>query len=547
MACTKRFTVSAYSALVLVFIFSSFASIGQVNRYMVFFKDKAGSTLSTGQPMQFLSQKAIDRRIKQGIIITSQDFPVNSTYVQGVKNTGADVFFTTRWFNGILVQCQASLLPSLESLSYVDHVEFVAPQPKLFNNGRQKVNFRKKNGTVGFETQTQLQMIGIPNMHEDGFMGKGITIAVFDGGFQGVNVTEPFQHIISEGRINTTVSHDFVFNTSNVFQYDDHGTEVFSVIAAYVPDVYTGGAYKANYQLYVTEDVATEYRIEEYNWVFAAERADSAGADVISSSLGYYDFDLAAMNYTKAQMDGKTTVVTRAAQWAADRGIVVVCSAGNEGNIPSWRIITAPADAIDVLAIANVNSNGIASSSSSTGPSADGRIKPDLAALGTSVRVYRANGSLSSASGTSLSAPLITSLVAGLLQRFPDLTNKELMQALKATASKATHPDILVGYGIPNYQAVVNYLEQKPQTNIFEVYPNPVTDTVTVSPIDPDTIPFCRVELISSQGQILAQQTVEFSWLNRKFSTDLSQLSAGFYYFRIWLGQRRFVYKLIKL
>src|SRR5690606_12871380 len=144
--------------------------------------------------------------------------------------------------------------------------------------------------------------------------------------------------------------------------------------------------YKANFQLYVTEDVATEYRVEEYNWLFAAERADSAGVDIINSSLGYYDLDLPAMRYTKDQMDGKTAVVTKAAQWAADRGILVVCSAGNEGNQPDWGIITAPADAEDVIAVANVNTKGVVSSSSSRGPTADGRIKPDLAALGTGVR-----------------------------------------------------------------------------------------------------------------------------------------------------------------
>ena len=374
-----------------------------------------------------------------------------------------------------------------------------------------------------------------------------MTIAVFDGGFQGVNTIQPFQHILSEGRINLSVSHDFVFNTTNVFQYDDHGTEVFSIIAAYVPDIYTGGAYKANYQLYVTEDVSTEYRVEEYNWLFAAERADSAGVDIINSSLGYYDFDQASMNYTKAQMDGNTTVVTKAAQYAADRGILVVCSAGNEGNIASWRIITAPADARDVIAVANVNANGIVSSTSSTGPSADGRIKPDVAALGSGVKVYRSTGTLTTASGTSLSAPLITGLVAGVLQRFPELTNKEVIHAVKMSASKADNPDILMGYGIPNFKAIENFILETSQANIFEVFPNPITDTVTVSPVDPITVPSCRIELISAQGQLLSNELVDFSWLNRKYTKDVSQLSAGLYYYRIWLGQRRFVFKVVKL
>src|SRR5690606_22602049 len=151
----------------------------------------------------------------------------------------------------------------------------------------------------------------------------------------------PFQHIFDDARMNLTVSTDFVRNTNDVFQYDDHGTQVFSVIAAFQEGLFTGGSYEAEYQLYVTEDVSSEYRIEEYNWLFAAERADSAGVDVVNSSLGYYDFNDSNMNYTQSAMDGKTTVASKAAQMLADRGVIVVCSAGNEGNI-AWKLITAP-------------------------------------------------------------------------------------------------------------------------------------------------------------------------------------------------------------
>lgn len=534
-------TVLAFICLAL-----TLASFAQPNRYMVFFKDKNGSPYDIHQPIQFLSQKAIDRRIMQDVAITQQDLPVNESYINEVKSTGAGVFFKTRWMNGVLVQCDPSLIPSIEALESVDHVEFVAPGYRLISSGRKSSTFRNKNTSTGIETQTQLGMIGIPTMHSDGYRGEGITIAVFDGGFQGVNTTTPFQHIFSEGRIDTDLSHDFARNTKNVFQYDDHGTEVFSVIAAYIPDVYTGGAYEANYQLYVTEDVGPEYRVEEYNWLFAAERADSAGVDIISSSLGYYDFDMPSMNYTKAQMDGKTTVVTRAAQWAADRGIVVVCSAGNEGNL-AWKIISAPADAKDVLAVANVGPNRARSSSSSVGPTADGRIKPDLAALGTGVRTISASGSLKSSSGTSLSTPLITSLVAGIKQRFPQLTAKDIIEALKRTASLANNPNNELGYGIPNYQAVVNYLEAQSQSGTFVVYPNPVSDTLIVKPDNPEEITSCEVELISSTGQLLKTFTPSFSWLDNVFRTDISDLSQGLYYVRVWHGKQRFVFKVVKL
>lgn len=538
MESTKRWIFLA------VFTALSFTGRAQVNRYMVFFKDKTGSSFNVSQPLQFLSQKGIDRRIKQGISIFPEDIPVNAGYVQGVKNTGAETFFTTRWMNGVLVQCQASLLPAIEALSFVDHVEFVAPQAKLLHAGRKGINLKKKNTQTGIKTQTQLQMLGIPQMHEEGFKGESITIAVFDGGFQGVNSAAAFQNIFSEGRFNDSVSHDFVKNTKNVFQYDDHGTNVLSVIAAEIPDEFTGGAYEANFQLYVTEDGSSEYRIEEYNWLFAAERADSAGVDIVNSSLGYYDFDIPSMNYTTAQMDGATTVVTRAAQLLANRGVVVVCSAGNEGNIASWRIISAPADAVDVIAVANVNAQGVVSSSSSIGPSSDGRIKPDLAALGSGVTVVTPGGLTSTASGTSLSAPLITALVAGVWQYYPQLTNKEVIRVLKKTATRASVPNFSMGYGIPNFKAVTNYLDHAP---LFEVYPTRVTDTVTVSPLNPDSVNGCRVELISGQGQIIADDTIAFSGLNNTYKANLSALSAGLYYIRIWQGQKRYVFRVWKL
>ncbi|MDH5248856.1 MAG: S8 family peptidase, partial [Cyclobacteriaceae bacterium] len=449
--------------------------------------------------------------------------------------------------NGVLVQCDAALVAAIENLPFVERVEFVAPNEKLLSSGRFKSNQKTKGTKSAAKTLAQLQLIGLDEMQASGYKGETIYIGIFDSGFQGVNTTAPFQDIFATNRIDLEVSKDFVYNTPDIFQYDEHGTEVFSIIAAYQEGDFTGGAYKANYQLYVTEDVNTEYRIEEYNWLFAAERADSAGVDVINSSLGYYDFDDAAMNYAKSAMDGKTTVVSQAAQWAADRGIVVVCSAGNEGNV-AWQIITAPADAMDVLAVANVNSAGQRAGSSSIGPSADGRIKPDVAAMGVNTSVITPNGSTSNVSGTSVSSPLIASLVAGLWQRYPGLSNKELMEAIRKSASQANAPDDLLGYGIPDFRAVVNYLEQRPQEKVFEVYPNPIlSDTFTIRPFDPNQITSCRVELLSSQGQVVYTAEANFSWLNRTATVNLSTVRAGLYYLRIWWGEKRYIYKMIKV
>lgn len=530
--------------LAFTLIFS--AATAQVNRYMVFFKDKAGTAYNTNTPSAFLSQRAIDRRIQQGITVTEQDLPVNAGYLQGVAATGASVFFPTRWMNGVLVQCDVSVLSAVQALSFVDHVEFVAPNARLAN-GRKKNNKAVKAEQAPAKTQAQLQLIGLDEMQAAGYKGENMLVAIFDGGFPGVNTTAPFHHIIQENRIDLVASHDFVGNTNNVFQYDEHGTEVFSVIAANQDGVFTGGSYEANYQLYVTEDTDSEYRIEEYNWLFAAERADSAGVDIVNSSLGYYDFDDASMNYAKNAMDGKTTVISQAAQWAADRGMVVVCSAGNEGAM-AWQIITAPADAKDVLAVAAVTSGGARSGSSSIGPSADGRVKPDVAAMGVSTSIIRPDGTTSIATGTSLSAPLITSLVAGVWERYPKLGNKEVIDVIRKSASQAKNPDNLLGYGIPNFKAVVNYIEQLPQEDTFEVYPNPVNhDTLTIRPFDPNQVATCQLELLSSQGAVVFQGETTFSWLNRVYTVNLAPVSSGYYVLRVTWGDKRFTYKVIKI
>ena len=525
-----------------------FASTGwaQVNRYLVFFKDKAGVPFTVNEPTEFLSPLAIERRVEQGIAVTQEDLPVSENYVQGVRDVGAKAFFRTKWMNGVLVQCDASLIPEIQNLIYVDRVEFVAPNERLMT-GRKRTELKTKELKTASSTQVQLHMIGLDEMHAIGTRGEDMVIGIFDGGFQGVNTGAPFQHIFNENRINLEVSKDFVTNSDNVFQFDEHGTEVFSVIAAYQDGFFTGGSYEANYQLYVTEDVVGEYRIEEYNWLFAAERADSAGVDVVNSSLGYYDFDQGAMDYPKSAMDGKTTVVSKAAQMLADRGVIVVCSAGNEGGI-SWQIITAPADAKDVLAVGNVNSAGVRAGSSSIGPAADGRIKPDVAALGVNTSVIKPNGALGTASGTSLAAPLIASLAAGVWQRYPELSNVEVIDAIRKSASQASSPDNLLGYGIPNFKAVVNYLEQSHQENVFDVYPNPITqDSVTIRPFDPNQVSSCKVEVISSQGQTIYEASVSFSWTNRTYTSYVTNLAAGIYFMRIWWGDKRYTYKLVKV
>lgn len=538
--------VSSKGVLACIFLLIAFTANAQINRYMVFFKDKVGSVYSVNEPQAFLSQRAIDRRIKQSIAVTQNDLPVNKSYVQGVRDVGARTFFTSRWMNGVLVQCEQNLVSNIEALPYVSRVEFVAPNERLGITGRKRTEMKVKELKTASSTQAQLQMIGLDDMQREGHRGEGMIIAVFDGGFPGVNTAPPFQHIFNDNRIDLEASKDFVMDSGDVFQYDDHGTQVFSVIAAHQEGFYVGGSYRAVYQLYVTEDVGSEYRIEEYNWLFAAERADSAGVDVVNSSLGYYNFHNPTMDYPKSAIDGKTAVVTRAAQMLADRGVIVVCSAGNEGSI-AWQIVTPPADARDVLAVGNVNGAGIRAGSSSTGPTADGRTKPDVVALGINTSVIRPSGSQSTSSGTSLASPLITSLAAGVWQRYPYLTNLQVMDAIRKSASQGTLPDNFLGHGIPNFKSIVNYLEETKQENVFEVYPNPTADSIVIRPFDPTQVNSCKVEVVSTLGKVMFETFANFSWSARTHTSYVTTLPVGVYFMRITWGEKKYTFRIVKV
>lgn len=522
----------------LLFLISFTA--GAQDRYFVTFRDKTGTPYSISNPSAFLSQRAINRRTRSAVAVTNDDLPVNPSYVSQVKGTGAKTFFTSRWMNGLMIE--TSDISSVNALTCVLKTERVAPNHRLI--GGRSGNIKNKKATSSAEvTANQLSMLGIDKMHADGFHGEGIIIGILDAGFQGVNTATPFQTVFSEGRVMMTK--DFVTNSGNVYQFDDHGTEVFSIIAATVQDVFTSGAYKASYLLFVTEDVPTEYRVEEYNWLFAAEKSDSAGADVIQSSLGYNTFDDASMDYTYSNLDGKTTVAAKAAGMARDRAIIVVVSAGNEGN-GSWRYITTPADTEGILAVGAVNSAGSKSGFSSFGPSSDGRIKPDVSALGQGVSIIRPNGSIGADSGTSMSAPLVTSLVAGLLQAFPEITPASLINMIRLTATKGNTPDNNTGYGIPSYPAVKNYLNASRLSSSVLIYPNPVSTTLQLAfrelPSGPVQLTFFDV-----LGRVMSDGIADFDWQNNPIEIPVSGLAPGYYILKVQSPGLQTTFRFVKL
>ncbi len=455
----------------------SAGSFGAVNRYMVFFKDKENNTYSIENPEEFLSARALARRNNQNIYMTTNDLPVAPSYlIQLSALPEVNVVFSTKWLNGALVEADANNLGEIELLPFVKTIEFVAPGKALTGSG----NRRQKNAehmmlsaTSEAESQSQNAFIGVDVMHTSGYRGEGMLIAVFDSGFDEIDNSSFFNHIFSGNKILGT--RDFIRNSGWVFQYDQHGSKVLSCISAYKADVYSGTAPEANLVLCVTEDIGSEYRVEEYNWLFAAEYADSLGVDIINSSVGYFEFDDERMDYSYDKIDGNTAIITQAADLASSKGILVVASNGNEGN-NAWKYLNPPADADSILAIGSVTYDKIKSGFSSYGPSADNRIKPDLCALGTNVKVvYREQ--IGSANGTSFSSPLTAGLAAGFWQAFPQLTNLEVIQYLKMSATQAYRPDTLQGYGIPNFTLAFNKakLNEGDIEEKLVVFPNPVT------------------------------------------------------------------------
>ena len=515
----------------IFFFFILFPNLafGQANRYVVFFKDKTNTPYSISEPSHFLSLKAIDRRAKQKIEITEDDLPVDPSYVAQVKSTGARTFFTSRWMNYVLAEVGADSIAMLQSLPFVSSVELVAPGKKLFGGRIRKLEIR--NSTTPAEaTMVQLQQLGIDEMHRQGFHGENISIAVFDAGFKGVDSTTPFHHLFQNGQVKLTL--DLVGNTGNVYQYDEHGTEVLSVIGANIPGFFTGGAFASDFYLFVTEDVSSEYRIEEYNWLLAAEKADSCGVDIISTSLGYAEFDDPSMNYFPADLDGKTAVVTRAAVQAMLKGMVVVCSAGNEGN-QSWHYITAPADAKGILSCGAVDGDGVRVPFSSVGPTADGRIKPDVVALGSGNAVILPSGSIGSRSGTSFASPLIASLAAGVWQAYPKLTADEVYDAIIKSADQAHTPDNLKGYGLPNFAGVRNYLARSEMNDAITIYPNPVSDAALHVLFKEPTDETLSVTIYDRLGRALSESTIDATWQNNPFQINVDGMTSGMYLIKV--------------
>jgi len=442
---------------------ASQAQTGSVRRYFVYFKDKAGTPYSVGQPQQFLSARALGRRSRQGIAVRPRDLPVSPAYLTQVRAVSGQpqVVFTSRWLNGAVLACDSATLARVQQLPAVRSAQLlsrllpqapaaapaVAPTPLPEAPTSPRATYGK--------AYAQNQLIGAVAMHDAGYRGEGLQIAIFDAGFPGANQITALQNIQTQNRVAGT--RNFVDGGRQVYRRNGHGTACLSLIGGELPGYYVGTAPRATFHLCITEDVASESPMEEANWLAAAEYADSAGVDIISSSLGYNTFDDPALSHTYAQLNGRTAISSQAALGAARAGMVVVNSAGNDGS-NSWHYIGVPADADSIITVGAVDSLRNQAGFSSFGPTADGRIKPTLSSMGVASAVLAPSGVAVRGNGTSYACPELAGLVAGFWQASPTLSAQQVIQALKAGASQAQNPDNSLGYGIVNFVTSYNLL-----------------------------------------------------------------------------------------
>lgn len=499
--------------LVLGFIYQS--EVLAQNQYLVVFKDKTNSSYSVNRPKEFLSDRSIQRRSKQKIAITERDLPPNVAYLTELTKAGAKVLYKSRWLNAALIDANAATLDKILKLSFVKGLEGAGDIRNARLNAkaeqtRKKDKFANESLADNGLSQTQLAMLGADKMHQMGFRGEGMLIAVLDAGFMNANNLTFFKDLYAENRVVGTF--DFVDNETSVYEDDNHGTRVLSCMAAFEDGRIVGTAYKASYLLLRTEDTSSETRREEANWLFGAEMADSVGVDVINSSLGYTTFDDPRQDYTHADLNGDKALATRAADWAAQVGILVITSAGNEGN-DSWKYIGTPADADSVIAVGAVSASRAVASFSSYGPSGDGRVKPELAAMGQSAVVGGANNNVLTANGTSFASPILAGFAASFWQAFPKFNNMQIRDFLIRSASQFEAPDDRIGYGIPDFEkaAQLAELEQliadiKKEGRDVAVFPNPFnekTGAIKVWILKDDAGKNFELNLVDLSGKVI--------------------------------------------
>ena len=509
-----------YSLFFLAFC----TSLSAQNRYLVYLTDKGASPSVNIE--EVLSERAIKNHQKNKVVFNEFDFPVHQNYLNELNQLG-QVVKISKWLNAVVIT-STHAIQTFSVLPFVKEVESLSSGQVLKSNKFLEEESLSHLKTLNYDsTYKQNIQIGVDCMHDKGFLGQNVLLAVLDGGFLGMDTIQAFDSLYLQNRV--VDKFNFIDNDTTVYERSSHGTMVSSVIAGNQTN-FIGSAPNVDLCLYITEDVAIEVHEEEFDLVRGLERADSVGADLVNISLSYLVFDTLQGDYTYNDMDGETTICAKGVQVATSKGLVIVCSAGNSG--PDY--IRSPCDADSILCIGATDTNNVKANFSSVGPSADQRVKPDVSGVGRDSYVVDNNGKIRRANGTSFSSPLICGMTACLIQSHPTLTTLDVVTAVRQSSHQFSAPDSLLGYGIPNACKADSLLEllevtvsinEKSQAVNFDIYPNPTNGLVTIVSAN-------RIELVqvfSLDGKLVKENKFN----HNTALLDCSELSKGTYIVKI--------------
>ena len=542
--------------LIIGLTISSVEGYAQFTKYIVRLKDKGTSPYTIANPSQYLTARSIQRRVRYSIPIDSTDLPITPRYIDSIRLAGAvTILNVSKWLNQVCIQTSdAAALTKINGFPFVLGTSPVAPfagggpQDHLVNKQLDVATNQiitsptsPQNTSDYYSYGQSFGQVHITQgefLHNHGFRGQGMQMAVLDAGFFHYLTLPTFDSLRNNGQVLGTW--DFVVGEASVDEDNSHGMNCLSTITANMPGVFMGQAPKVSVYLYRTEDVATEYPIEEQNWCAGIERADSLGIDVSSTSLGYNQFDNAIFNHVYADLDGNTTMIARAADLAAKKGILVLAAAGNEGT-NAWHYIITPADADSTIAVGAVNNAGVVGSFSSYGPSADGQVKPSISNVGVSAVIANpSNGQPSFGNGTSFACPNMAGISTCLWQAFPEVNNMTIINTMQQSATRASNPDNRVGYGVPDMKKAFVML-------VKQLYSQSVTtsscNTILQWTVKTDTTINVFVERklpAAPNYTVINQQGLSGAFLSRPFTyiDDLTGVPTGtvWYRFRMQIG-----------
>lgn len=527
-------------------------------KYWVNFTDKNNNPYNLGNPGAFLSAQSVLRRTFYNVPYHPTDLPVTPSYISQVAAVpGVTVMYASKWINGVVIAVtNTNVLGTINSFSFVSSSTVVnkyklgqpapeAPVAPVTQQNRSALAAATPSSYYG-GSYWQAKQLGLQCLHDQGYRGQGIIIAVLDAGFSNVDINPVFDSLRNRSGILGT--RDFVAGGTSVYEDDSHGAMVLSCMAAIKPNVIVGTAPLSNYWLLRTEEAASEKIIEEYNWIRGAEFADSVGADILSTSLGYTTFDNPAQNHTFAELDGRTSKMSIAANLAARKGLFVLNSAGN-GNGSPWPKISMPADADSICTVGAIDTLYNVTGFSSIGPTADGRIKPDLVARGGNAWVSYNTGSCGYANGTSFSCPILAGAVACFWQAHKTYTNIKILDTLRHTASFSLTPNNSRGWGTTNMCLIAPIIFQPTgiQENAksigFSLVPTPFSGSLQLS--SPQVFsPNSKVKLSDMLGRQLISEDLPAG--KNDYELNTSSLPAGVYTVEVWDGKNKSMKKTVK-